>query len=279
MSAEQVTVCRDPIFVIGSGRSGTSILAWSLARHSQLFNLNETTIINDLFGNEKAVQAYRKSAERPGPTMVQSLGVTLDDFLASLGLGINALFTSKSEGKRWIDKTPQHTLMGDLLVKMFPGARFVHILRDGRRVVNSMINFHNAPIRESQREKFGPIPPWDFKNACQTWSRYVEAALAFCARHPTRCLTVINEELIANPGTGFRGILDFIDVPYEDGPAEYFGSHQLNSSFWESGPLDAPLDSRFSDPWNTWSSQQHDIFQQEAGVTQAKYSRTKDLAL
>jgi hypothetical protein len=267
MNPQQLTICPDPIFVIGSARSGTTALAFALNKHSQLFNLNETTILIDLFGGDKAVQAYRTSVERPAPTMLRTLGVKLDEFLECLGVGINTLFTRKSEGKRWIDKTPQYTLLVDLLADLFPGAYFIHMLRDGRRVVNSMANFHNAPSRELERKKVGAIKPWDFKNACQVWSRYVEICLDFQSRHPTRCLTVINENLVADPAKGFRRLFEFIHAPYEEAPAEYFGSHQINSSFWEGGRVDSPLIERFSDPWETWTAEQQQTFKEKAAQT------------
>jgi LPS sulfotransferase NodH len=263
-------ICPDPIFVIGSARSGTTALAWSLGKHTQLFNLNETTIIDNLFGKGRAITAYEVSVNRPAPTMLKTFGVTLNEYLKSLGIGINTLFTSRSEGRRWIDKTLQHTLIVDLLAEMFPGAYFIHMLRDGRRVINSMINFHNAPSREKQRQQFGPLRQWDFRNACLTWSRHVEAALDFASRQPTRCLTVNNEDLIAHPAEGFRKILEFIRAPYEDASAEYFATHQINSSFWPGGRIDSSLASRFSDPWESWNAEQQQIFNDQAGQTMAR---------
>ena len=266
----EITICPNPIFVIGSARSGTTALAWSLGKHTQFFNLNETTIIDNLFGKGRAITAYEASIKRPAPTMLKTFDVTLNEYLKSLGIGINTLFTSRSTGKRWIDKTLQHTLIVDLLADMFPGAYFIHLLRDGRRVVNSMINFHNAPSREKQREQFGPLRQWDFRNACLTWSRHVEAALEFASRQPTRCLTVNNEDLVAQPAEGFRKILDFIGADHEDAPAEYFATHQINSSFWPGGRIDSPLPSRFSDPWESWTAEQQQIFSEQAGPTMAR---------
>jgi protein-tyrosine sulfotransferase len=266
----QPIICPHPIFVIGAARSGTSILALSLGKHSQLFNLNETTIIDGLFGGRKAVSAYEDSVNRPAPTMFKSCGVTLNEYLKSLGIGINTLFTSKAQGKRWIDKTPRHTLIVDLLAEMFPGACFVHMLRDGRRVVNSMINFHDAPSREEERRKVGPLPQWDFRNASRTWSRYVEMALDFAARHPTRCLTVNHEELIASPAEGFRTIFDFIGAPYEDAPTRYFATHQINSSYQADRRINSPMLSSSSDPWETWTAEQQHIFTEHAGATMAR---------
>jgi LPS sulfotransferase NodH len=270
ITGPETTICPNPIFVIGSARSGTTILAWSLGKHTQLFNLNETTIIDNLFGERKAVRAYEECVNRPAPTMFKTFDVTLSEYLQSLGFGMNTLFTSRSKGKRWIDKTPRHTLIVDLLAEMFPAAYFIHMLRDGRRVVNSMINFHNAPSREKQRQRFGPLRQWDFRNACLTWSRYVEVALDFASRLPTRCLAVSNEDLVAHPAEGFRKILEFIGAAHEGAPAEYFATHQINSSFWPGGRIDSPLPSRFSDPWESWSAEQQQIFSEQAGPTMAR---------
>jgi LPS sulfotransferase NodH len=226
--------------------------------------------VDHLFGDGRAVRAYEASVNRPAPTMLKTSGVTLSEYLNCLGIGLNTLFTNRSKGKRWIDKTPRHTLIVDLLAEMFPAAYFIHMLRDGRRVVNSMVNFHNAPSREAQRQQFGPLKQWDFRNACETWSRYVETALDFAARQPARCLTVRNEELIAGPLEGFRKIFDFIRAADESAPAEYFATHQINSSFWPGGRIDSPLPSRFSDPWENWTADQQHIFNERAGQTLAR---------
>lgn len=43
-----LTICENPIFIIGSPRSGTSILAWSLAEHSQLDVFDESNFLWNL---------------------------------------------------------------------------------------------------------------------------------------------------------------------------------------------------------------------------------------
>ena len=74
------------------------------------------------------------------------------------------LLTRTSNGRRWIDQTPANTLVVDRLAEMFPGARFLHILRDGRRVVHSMINFHRAmgdPEAVERMRERRPAAPLD----------------------------------------------------------------------------------------------------------------------
>ncbi len=250
--AAREQVCSNPIFVIGSPRSGTSILAWSLAQHSQLWTSSESDILLHLFGNDCLDIAFQTAKERPG-AWFQEQDVERAEFFRFLGLGLNALFTSRSQGRRWIDQTPGYTYMLDVLVDMFPDAFFIHILRDGRRVVNSMIN-----------SKFDV--PWatDFRQACQTWRQCVEMSMDCCTRYPTRCLTVVNESLIKEPQKLFAEIFRFIRVPDEDRPAEFFGSNRINSSY-QRGSGEPSSAQKLSEPWSDWTLEQKRIFLQEAG--------------
>jgi hypothetical protein len=205
---------------------------------------------------------------------LQKQDVAKEEFLAFLGLGLNALFTSRSQGKRWVDQTPVYALLADNLARMFPGAFFVHILRDGRKVVHSMINFL-ARFNEGELPdaiKRSPRPAWsaDFAEACRTWRRFVEAALHFQARFPDRCLTVVNEQVVADPAGEFGEILQFIHAPHEDGPANFFRSNRVNSSFVQ--PPDSSAGSRsWAGPWGLWSPEQRRIFVEEAGATMLEY--------
>src|SRR5687768_11740645 len=152
--------------------------------------------------------------------------VSHKEFLRYLGTGFNALMTSRSQGKRWIDQTPAHTMMTDTLADMFPNAFFIHILRDGRRVVNSLVNW-NHPNRK--KEDAG----WklDFESSCGIWKTFAETALDFCNRHPERSLTVVNEKLATNPRREFHEIFERLGIPYQDQPINYLQSTVLNSSF------------------------------------------------
>src|SRR6516164_683846 len=221
--------CVGPIFVIGCPRSGTSVLAWSLAQHSRLWTSAESDILHHLFGRGYADRAFRLANERPDGSWIRVQGVDRAEFLGYLGLGINALFTSRRQGKRWIDQSPTYTLMVDVLGDMFPDAFFLHILRDGRRVVNSMVN-----------SGFGEQWSNDFREACKTWRHFVELAMCFCAEHPARSLTVMNEKLVEDPPARFREIFDLIGVPYEEAPAEFIRTNRINSSYGKDSVAAAP---------------------------------------
>ena len=246
-------LCTNPIFIIGSPRSGTTALARALAQHSQLWTSEESAILVDLFGGGQLDRHYQRVGT-PGGCWLQKHGVGKREFLGFLGLGLNGLFTNISEGKRWVDHTPRHTLLVDDLAFMFPGALFLHILRDGRRVVHSMINYKLT------------VAPWskDFREACKTWNQYVSFALDAESRYPFRYLTVKNEHLILDTEKIFEKIFEFIGVEFEIEPVNFMINNKVNSSF---GHNNKNRLSQLSEPWLVWSEEQHGVFREEAWNT------------
>jgi hypothetical protein len=146
---------------------------------------------------------------------------------------------------------------------MFPGASFIHILRDGREVVNSMTHFLDIP-----KNNLKQAPAWvDFPQACKTWRMYTRAAMDFCARYPGRCLTVVHKELVVDPQDNFRKIQQFLRVPHDDEPVNYFTSQRINSSFQSSRDGQR----RALDPCAEWSPKERLIFYWEAGPNLLEY--------
>ena len=188
MSIEHLTpyldrdgICPNPIFIIGSPRSGTTALGHALDKHPELWASKESYFLYDCFGNGRAGGTWQRHRERKNPSFLAHSDVGRAEFLGFLGLGVNALYTSRSGGLRWVDPTPLNTIMVEDLADMFPGATFLNLVRDGRSVVRSMGRF-----RDNLEAKKGPVPdaempPWtdDFRSACETWTRYVAAGATF----------------------------------------------------------------------------------------------------
>ena len=264
-----VPVCRDPVFIIGSPRSGTSGLAWALAQHADLWTSGESHMLSYLLGGGRFDQAFQRAIGAPRGWMAKE-EVTKEEFLRYLGIGFNALFTSRSDGLRWVDQTPGYTLIANLLAVMFPQAQFLHILRDGRRVVHSMVHFLEGLSEDDRKDVEGRLNiGWlDFPKACSEWRRYVERAMGFCDRHPSRSLTVRLEDLSEDPEPAFRKILEFLRVPYEPGVARFFSTHRVNSSFSSGSREQRVVD---PEPWNSWTPEEREIFAKEAGPTLVQY--------
>lgn len=247
-----------PVFVIGSARSGTTALAYALATHSALWTSAETQFLFKLFGNDRAIAAYEDAQRETAEEWLGVEHVSRSEFLGALGQGIDALLRSRAGRCGWIDHTPHYVHMADTLAELFPTARFVHILRDGRHVVDSMIHFGDRI--DGDETRLADLPLWsaDFTEACQAWATSVRAGLDFCTRNPGRSRTVVSEELTARPREQFAMLLGFLGLPSEPGPAYWWTTQRVNSSF-------ASTKRPAGSGWRTWTPAQHDTFDRYCG--------------
>jgi hypothetical protein len=254
---DQPGICRKPIFVFGSPRSGTHALAFALAAHSRLCTHSESEILLQLFRDDPLRGIFEDASRRVLPTWLRMYGLGKVELAGFIGLGFNALFTSRTPaGKRWIDKTPSYVLIAPLLANMFPGAQFVHMVRDGRRVVHSMSEYLARFTDEARVAviESGHLHEWatDFRLACKTWRRHIDAGARFAAERPERVLTVVHEELVKEPARLLEQVFGFLEVPAETTPLDFLKSCRLNSSF-PKNPTDLPTEENLSKPFNQWT--------------------------
>jgi hypothetical protein len=106
------------VFVVGSPRSGTTFLAGALGSLPGFVDLGEVAplkaAIPDLFGNQDAGAQIRTILDR-----VRRLGLVT--------------------GLRAVEQTPEVSFVLSAALAAFPEARAVHIVRDGRDVVCSLL--------------------------------------------------------------------------------------------------------------------------------------------
>jgi hypothetical protein len=117
---------------------------------------------------------------------------------------IDAVFSAyaAAHGKdRWGDKTPNYALDLRLLAGLFPEARFIHLVRDGRNVAMSLLD----------------VPWWPntLTEAAQVWSHWTRAARA-AGRDlgPERYLEIRYEELVDDPQGDLERIAAFAGLTY-----------------------------------------------------------------
>jgi hypothetical protein len=83
--------------------------------------------------------------------------------------------------------------VAEQVIEVFPEALFVHVERDGRAVVNSLIH------TESDYDPGHPMGRGDPLHCARIWTDYLERLDAFAARRPERVLNVRYEEFLARP--------------------------------------------------------------------------------
>src|SRR3954447_25116427 len=78
-----------PIFVVGSPRSGTSILAWCLGYHPNIFPVPESNWMGDFAMN--VAMSYQIGAARGILSILSAMGISRDEFFSHIGRSINSL--------------------------------------------------------------------------------------------------------------------------------------------------------------------------------------------
>jgi sulfotransferase family protein len=214
-----VTAPPRPIFVIGSLRSGASLLAAAFGQHPAIVLAPAAAWI------ERAAlgvwQAFAEDAERGDLSWFAALGLDEGDWLAQIGAAIDGVVLAASvppgldaaNGRlpaRWVDACYTHIFAVASLHLLFPGARFIHIVRPVDEVV-AVLTDPEAPARYKSRHV--PFTPLD---ACEHWLDAVGAGLdAERALGSEIVRRVARADLIAAPEAALRRCLTFVEEPFD----------------------------------------------------------------
>jgi len=88
-NAEMHEEINKPIFVVGSPRSGTSVLAWCLGHHPNILPVPESNWMGDFAVN--VAMSYQIGAARGIFSILSAMGISRDEFFSHIGRSINSL--------------------------------------------------------------------------------------------------------------------------------------------------------------------------------------------
>ncbi len=253
-----------PIFIVGSPRSGTSILSWCVGQHPNILVQEESSWIGPFAVN--VAIGHEIGSARGEHSQLSALDIRRDDFMAHFGKSINDLILShrrqfemnlrstalrdssqvhegfqiarsQSDPKsRWVDGTPEYSLYICGLRKLFPGALFIHIVRDVDSVVRSLLNF--------DRLGEGSLVANE-QQAYEYWLRTVNACLEAERAYGRQIVHRLQySDLINNPESALRSVLKFLGEPYVPACLEplqvRINSSNVPASFDASDPQTDP---------------------------------------
>lgn len=212
-----------PIFIVGSPRSGTNLLRLILCGHSRIHILPETWFIEDLVRELPLTRPLspeevgRAAAILTGHKRWPDMEIPARDFEAWAGAlaaprlvdVINLIYHHhlKLTGKsRFGDKTHAYVEIIPELSALYPDARFIHLIRDGRDVAISLIKVGWAHYYER-----------DF-----LWKRRLRFRRE-CADAPfaNQILDVRYEDLVTKLEPTVAGICAFLDEEFEPGMLDW----------------------------------------------------------
>lgn len=214
----------DPFFIVGVGRSGTTLLRLMLHSHPRLAIPYETHFLTQYVDEHTDVEehlpdaALRSLIERmlAEPMLAQwDESFSVDEVVAAargndLRAAVDAVYRcyANAKGKaRWGDKSDYLDRM-HLINRLFPTARFIHIVRDGRDVAASVM-----------RMTWGPT---DLIAAAHWWDEHVRLGRRMGAiLGPSRYTEVRFEDLVAAPQETLTRLCEFLGEAYEPAMLDY----------------------------------------------------------
>lgn len=213
-----------PIFIVGSGRSGTRL-------------------IYKLFKGEENIEIYHEYCCE----LVQKIAclysmnkITKEDAKKQLlDIYNSAIYYSNS--KLWIDCSNKASWIIDILIEIFPTAKFLCLTRDGRKVTSSFLHKLGSEIYDNTsvsylwswiNDKYSlvPMPPvekkywWNlndslincsqFEKICHHWVLSNQVILdSFKNLSQSQCLSIKLENLVDNIDI-FKSTLEFLGIEY-----------------------------------------------------------------
>jgi hypothetical protein len=209
----------DPLFIVGNDRSGTTMLRLILDRGPDVAIPPESMFLTDFADAFKAGEPRDPDAaarfvhevwnhpkvrlwELPGePPAVPPGLAPADAYRFAVEAPFKA-YAAKHAKPRWGDKTPHYVNHVDHLLELWPRARFVVLVRDGRDVAISL-----------RKMPFGPNNAWA---AAPWWARGIRAGEEAQRAHPDAVLTVRYEDLARDPRAVVPRICEFLGLDYSD---------------------------------------------------------------
>ena len=223
-----------PVFIVGCGRSGTTVLGETMGRHPQLAYLNEP---RDIWLYEPRTDIWSASARARGGR----LRLTGDDVRPAVAARIRRAFAAEvrlQRAERLVEKLPINAFRIGWLAGMFPDALFVHLIRNGLEVAASIAGqaeraqwfsfddykWRLLAERAAERGEAGLVglSTDGFRRGLLEWRLSVSTALEDLAMLPAeRQLEVRYERLVEQPAEVCERLEAFVGVRHEPNVAAF----------------------------------------------------------
>lgn len=259
-------------------RSGTNFMADALSFHHGVSRFPGQFWEFTPFRQQKFLNRYLERIENS----LHAPSFKAKDFLPHLGKAWLSYFENDVDvGERPLFKEPSIEYLDEMFM-MFPDAKTVILIRDGRDVIESLLkagfglpkpsltNIHHWRLF---------MPDEDFKVLCRRFRAAVEALKDFLENGGTRkadsILIVRFEELFSSSETVIRKVLEWLELPENDYDWEALKSMPVRGSSFLRNPNGSmnfetgiPLSGNFNPVgrWSEWSNGRKTFYQKYVGI-------------
>lgn len=212
---------RPPIILGNSPRTGSTLLRVVLHRHKNICSGGELGILDKPDWLRAAPEVYeqhvdewlRKGYPRAFVGLTRPAFTNLDDYpwtasevrelagaVSSYKDLVDAFYARHllaTGANRWLEKTPANVFAFDAIAELYPSAKFVHIVRDGRDVVVSLSRRGVSPFKAVCRWYYATLTGVQFRGL----PNYLELRY---------------EDLVTSPSVELKRVCDFLEEQYDD---------------------------------------------------------------
>jgi hypothetical protein len=197
------------IFVGGSPRSGTTLVQNMLDSHPDILGGPELLYIPDI------IDVRRKLHRAISNEWIDEFCSydDVDQYTSTLIENLVLPLADKHGCKFSSEKTPANVLVFNDLIELFSGAHFIHVVRDPRAIISSM-------LQVGRRAKKEGVQIQDFTTNLSAAISYVKkcfrAGFAATERAPDRVLSIVFEQLVTGPGRETKRMCDFLGIEWSE---------------------------------------------------------------
>jgi len=208
ISREEEEILDSPIFVVGSGRSGTTWLQKLLLEHPQIAGGQESEFFIHFSSCLSSIKSNKKSQRKLGLSVYWDELELHDFILDAWRRTFLSMLRQKPQATLLAEKTPNHALYMNEIAQFLPHAKFIHIIRDSRAVVASM--------RAAEKGWGKSWAPRTTTAAAAKWKKSIRKALSSGRNmSPDKYIEVHYEDLLANTPDELAKIYSFLNLQYD----------------------------------------------------------------
>lgn len=192
------------IFIGGVPRSGTTLMRAMLDAHPDVRCGQETRIIPRILQLRSHWLKSEKESVR-----LEEAGITSNVMNSAIAQFCLEVIAKHGEpASRLCNKDPLTLKMGTYVIELFPNAKFLFMVRDGRATVNSII---------SRKVTITGFDLTSYRQCMTKWNHAIETMHNQCKEiGHDKCMLVFYEQLVLHPERWMRKILTFLDVPWNE---------------------------------------------------------------
>jgi Sulfotransferase family len=206
-------------FIVGSARSGTTLLRLILNAHPEVAVPPESRFIVELWTGRDDVSVDSFLRGLSSHRLFRAWNLPIEDVRAELGgmevvpyrnavLAAYRAFAKSAAKTVYGDKTPRYVEYISFLSGLFPDSRFVHLVRDGRNVAMSYADV--------------PFGPKTVAKAATLWAGRVRAGMATGrVLGRGRYIESRYEDLVEDPEGEIKSVCRFLEIEYQPAMLEY----------------------------------------------------------